>query len=458
MKSKTALFALALAFPACSSSSSSPATPTADSGTPPTADAGTDASATDPCTGSAGPCKVFAAGTAESDIANALGTAVAGSTFVFGEGTFAFTNTLTFTAKNVTVTGAGMDKTIFDFKGLASGSSGTGVDVLDGSDGFTIKNLAVRDTFKNGIKVKGSTGVTFQGVKVSWTNPDPKTHGDYALYPVFCKKVLVEGCDISGSSDAGIYVGQSQTIIVRNNVSHDNVAGIEIENSYDADVYKNTARNNTGGLLVFDLPGSGNQHDGHNVHVHDNIVDSNNTANFNATGSTVAQVPAGTGTFVLGTRDVEIDHNTYSNNFTAPFSVVSYFIVAPTWTSSQDPAYNPVSKRVHFHDNTLTNNGTQPDLQTQLGLLLVSGKSAGAYPHGHVPDMLVDGIPDSGGAVTGAPAGNPTYVCLQNNGTADFANMHFDQLKSDGSNFTSILTFDATAYNCALPAQAAISF
>ena len=38
-----------------------------------------------------------------------------------------------------------------------------------------------------------------------------------------------------GASDAGIY-GQSKNIIVRNSVAQYNVAGIEIENSYYADV------------------------------------------------------------------------------------------------------------------------------------------------------------------------------------------------------------------------------
>lgn len=444
------LVPLLLIVPACSSKSSPAATP--DSG-PDTTDAGGDA-AVDPCTGAVA-CKRFTVGM-ETDIANAVATAVPGTVFVFGAGTYAFTNTLTFAAKNLTLIGAGMDQTIFDFKGLASGSSGTGIDVLDGSDGFLIQDLAVRDTLKNGVKVKGSTGVTFRNVKVSWTDPDPSKHGDYALYPVFCKKVLVEGCDISGSSDAGIYVGQSQTIIVRNNVAHDNVAGIEIENSYDADVYKNTAKNNTGGLLVFDLPGSGNQHDGHNVHVHDNTVDSNNTTNFNATGSVVGQVPAGTGTFVLATRDVEIDHNTYTNNQTAPFSVVSYYISSPTWDGTQDPAYYPISKRVYAHDNTFSNNGTQPDFQTQLGLLLSSGKAA--YAHGHVPDILLDGIVDLPNAVPGAPANNPMFICAQNNGNVDFANLHFDKLNSAGTNLTAVMTTDATPYACSLPPLPAVTF
>ncbi len=410
--------ALALAVPSCKSSSSGGSAVDEDAGTSP--EAGADAAAPSPlCIGIAAPCSGFSEGAAESDVANAIATAQTGSTFVFGPGTFAFTNTLTFAATHVTVKGAGIGQTTLDFKGLASGSSGIGIDVLDGSDGFAIRDIAVRDPVKNGIKVKGSTGVTFHAVKVSWSAADPRTHGDYAIYPVFCKNVLVESSDISGSSDAGIYVGQSQGIIVKNNTSHDNVAGIEIENSYNADVFGNTVKNNTAGLLVFDVPGAGNQHDGHNVHVHMNIIDSNNTPNFNATGSIVAKVPAGTGSFVLGTRDVEFDHNTYSNNMTTAFSVDSYYVADSSWTSAQDPLYQPISKRVFVHDNTMTGNGTSPDLKTQLGAILSTGKNV--YPNGHVPDQLVDGIVDMSMAATGAPTGNPMFVCFSNNGTADFA-------------------------------------
>ncbi len=130
-----------------------------------------------------------------------------------------------------------MNATTLDFKKLSRSGSGSGIDALDGADGFLVHDFAVCDTLKNGIKVKGSQNVAFQHVKVSWTAADAGTHGDYALYPVFCKHVLVEDSDISGSSDAGIYVGQSKTTVVRRHSVHDNVAGIE--NSFDADVYDN---------------------------------------------------------------------------------------------------------------------------------------------------------------------------------------------------------------------------
>jgi hypothetical protein len=43
-------------------------------------------------------------------------------------------------------------------------------------------------------------------------------------------------------------LGQSQNIIVKNSRAEFNVAGIEIENSYFADVFNNIATNNTGGI------------------------------------------------------------------------------------------------------------------------------------------------------------------------------------------------------------------
>jgi parallel beta-helix repeat protein len=454
--SSTFLFA-SLLLAACGSpaamSSSSTTTTTTSTGT-----GGGDAGPPDLCAGLGDTCEGFTEGASEMSIAAAVAEAKDGATFVFGPGTFAFTNTLTFAAKNITIIGAGMDKTTLDFKGLAAGSSGTGIDVLDGSDGFTIKDIEIRDTKKNGVKVKGSNGVTFQHVKVDWTNVNPKTHGDYAVYPVFCKKVLVESCDISGSSDAGIYVGQSQSIIVRNNIAHENVAGIEIENSIDADVYMNTAKANTSGILVFDLPGSGNQHDGHNTRVHDNMILDNNSPNFNDTGSVISKVPVGIGTFVLGTRDVEIDHNTYAGNDSSAFAVVSYYLASPSWKSSQDAAYNPVSKRVYFHDNMLTNNGAHPDAQSQIGqiLTLVSGIA----PHMHVPEIVVDGIDatDPVDPVNGAPNGNPRYLCFKNNGVVDFVNLHLDMLKGDASNLAAIVTFDPAAYDCTLPTLPEVMF
>jgi parallel beta-helix repeat protein len=404
-----------------------------------------------PCSGVSGSCKSFSSGATEADISGAFASAPPNSTIAFGAGTFSFTNTLTLAASaGVTVKGAGAAQTILDFQGQTAGSEG--IDVLDHSDGFKLQDLRVKDTKGDAVKVIGTTGVTFLNVTVDWTDPDGTKHGAYGLYPVQSKNVLIDGCTVSGASDAGIYVGQSDTIIVRNSTATGNVAGIEIENSFNADVTGNTSTGNTAGVLVFDLPGL-QQQGGHNVRVFNNTITNNNKKNFAAHGDIVAAVPEGTGSFVMANHDVEVFGNTITGNNTTGFAVVSYVV---TQLSFDPDTYDAYPSKVFAHDNTFSNNGANPDADTQLGLLLLSGGSA--YPGNHnVPSILYDGIPDPkvGGAGT---AGNPMQICFKNNGSATgYANLHLDLLNGSGTNLSSIVTTDATGVTCDLPALPAVT-
>ncbi|MEM9635900.1 MAG: parallel beta-helix domain-containing protein, partial [Pseudomonadota bacterium] len=162
-------------------------------------------------------------------------------------------------------------------------------------------------------------------VKTEWTGKPKKTNGAYGLYPVMCQNVLIDSCVSVGASDAGIYVGQSEQIIVRNSLAHHNVTGIEIENSRMADVYDNATHNNTGGILVFDLPNLVKKNGGH-VRVFNNEVRENNLKNFAPKGNIVAGVPPGTGILILATSDVEVFNNQIINNRTASTSIISYYM------------------------------------------------------------------------------------------------------------------------------------
>jgi parallel beta-helix repeat protein len=400
----------------------------------------------DPCSGVSGTCKAFSSGAKESDVAAAFAGAQPNSTIAFGAGTFTFTNTLTLaTAAHVTIKGAGASSTILDFKGQTAGSEG--IYVQDHSDSFLLQDLKVRDSKGDAVKIIGVTGVTLRGVEVEWTSPNGTSHGAYGLYPVQSKNVLIDSCKVTGAADAGIYVGQSDTIIVRNSTATANVAGIEIENSFNADVTANTATGNTAGILVFDLPGLP-QTGGHNVRVFGNTITDNNKANFAAEGSIVAQVPAGTGSFVMANHDVEVFGNTITGNNTTGFAVVSFLVTGQPMSQG----YNPFPQKVYAHDNTFSNNGANADALTALGLLLLSG--ANGYPGNHnVPTLLWDGIvpPGSSGA-------NPLQICFKNNGSATtFGNLHFDQLNSGKSNLAAIVTTDATATTCDLPALPAVT-
>jgi len=126
--------------------------------------------------------------------------------------------------------------------------------VLTNMNDVLFSDFTIKETPGDAIKVKDSHGVTFCDMATIWESVADSTNGAYGLYPVTSTSVLIDGCYVKGASDAGIYVGQSDTVIVRNTEAVGNVAGIEIENTSNADVYGNYAHDNTGGILVFDYP------------------------------------------------------------------------------------------------------------------------------------------------------------------------------------------------------------
>ncbi|MCH7864386.1 MAG: right-handed parallel beta-helix repeat-containing protein, partial [Proteobacteria bacterium] len=136
------------------------------------------------------------------------------------------------------------------------------LDQIEGAEGILIKNVkgltlqgfTVSDTKGDAIKVQGCSNVVMRDLEATWTNGKLPTNGAYGLYPVSSTNVLIEKCEASFAMDAGIYVGQSVNVVVRDNFVHDNVAGLEIENTINGEVYRNIARHNTGGMLIFDMP------------------------------------------------------------------------------------------------------------------------------------------------------------------------------------------------------------
>src|SRR5689334_12385728 len=205
----------------------------------------------DPCAGITGECVGLTSGASATDVQKALIEVQTGGTVAFGSGKFDLRVDLSLDVDGVTIVGAGMDDTVLSFKKQTNGAQG----LLVTGDNFVMRDIAIEDTRGDAFKALGSTNITIDHVRIEWTAGANETNGAYGLYPVQCKNVLIQDSVVKGASDAGIYVGQSDNIVVRRNRAELNVAGIEIENSTRADVYENTATTNTGGILVFNLPG-----------------------------------------------------------------------------------------------------------------------------------------------------------------------------------------------------------
>jgi parallel beta-helix repeat protein len=327
----------------------------------------------------------------------ALITAKPGAVIQLPEGRFDLDRELSLTTDSVTIRGKGMDKTVLSFKNQKSGSAG----LLATGNAFTMEDMTIEDTKGDGIKINGATGVTIKHVKAQWTGGPKETNGSYGIYPVQCKNVLIEDSVVIGASDAGIYVGQSRQIIVRRNRVEFNVAGIEIENSTNADVEHNTATNNTGGLLVFNLPDLPVQ-GGSFTRVFENDVYGNNTDNFAPKGNIVAKVPAGTGIMVMSTHDIEIFKNKLKDNETSNVSLLSYLT---TGNPLKDAKYDPFVESISIHDNTITGGGHKP-----AGRAAELGKVLGSP----VPSIIYDGVM--------RPKSTDAKICINHNGDATFVN------------------------------------
>ena len=344
----------------------------------------------------------------------ALILAEPGDVIEFAEGEFAFTSTLSLDGvKGVTIRGQGIEKTTLSFKGMGQGTGGEGLKVT--ADKFTIEDLTVADSPGDAIKVEGADGVVFRRVRTWWTGgPDPE-NGAYGIYPVLSKNVLIEHCVAECASDAGIYIGQSEDAILRHNKAMRNVAGIEIENTVRVDVYDNEATNNTGGMLVFSLPGLVLKNGSH-CRVFNNHLYENNHDNFAKAGNIVADVPPGTGLMIMANDHVEVFHNDIHDNQTANCSIVSYIA---TQRPYDDPEYDPYPEAIHIHDNVFAGGGDNPS-----GAI---GDLVAPLVGGQMPDILYDGIVDKEKMVDGAlPAELRLYI--HDNGDADFANINLGKV------------------------------
>lgn len=314
----------------------------------------------------------------------ALLDAKPGDVVELAAGRYVLTDGLSLDIDDVTIRGAGPDATILSFDGQQGGAEG----LLITSDRVTVRDFAVENSKGDGVKSKDADQISMINLRVEWTGGPKTTNGAYGVYPVGSTNVLIDGVTVRGASDAGVYVGQSKNIIVRNSVAEFNVAGIEIENSRNADVYGNTVTRNTGGILVFDLPNLPVM-DGHSTRVFNNRIINNDTPNFAPAGNIVASVPVGAGVMIMANRNVHVFGNEIDGNQTAAVLLVGYT------QAFDDPTYSPIPREVVVRDNRIGRNGWAPAFP--------GGAQLAAAVGGTLPPVLWDGV---------APASGPQAMRL----------------------------------------------
>lgn len=353
-----------------------------------------------------------------------------GDVIAVPEGTFSFDRSLSLRVDGVTIRGAGMDKSILSFKKQAQGAEGLLVSASD----FTIEDLAIEDTKGDGLKVTDGENIVIRRVRTEWTGGPKTSNGAYGLYPVQTKNVLLEGNVVIGASDAGVYVGQSENVIVRGNRAERNVAGIEIENTTGADVYDNVATDNTGGLLVFNMPNL--QQAGSKTRVFRNRIVDNDRGNFGVKGTAVAAIPAGSGVIIQSNDEVEIFDNDVTGNRTANIIIASVFASGLSLEGMRED-FDPFPEGIFIYGNRLGGGGTNPD-GPQLAALKVLTQGLG----GALPDILWDGFVNQAKMQGGVPPA-AARICVDQPGV--------DVMNFDGPNKSKNPRIDNAPHACTLP-------
>ncbi len=326
--------------------------------------------------------KVEPGESATSDMVSAMIQLRPGDTLEFGCGFFELKHGLLIQAtEDVLIKGCGKDQTVLSFR---DSDNVTGLEALN-VRGITVQDLTIADSPGDAFKLKGVKWGTLLNVRAIWSgggepitadnyssrlnvactsppfnegDPTPdyipsSASGRYGIYPVESENILVDNSESVGASDAGIYVGQTNTAIIRNSRAVYNVMGFEIENVQGGEYDSNLAECNTGGFLIYDLENI-TQYGDTSVMLN-NVARNNNTYNFSHSGL-VSAVPRGTGFITLGYDNIEIFNNVFEDHSTAAIIYTSYELIDGEGNTS-DKKLDPYTEGLHIHDNVMRKSG-----------------------------------------------------------------------------------------------------
>jgi len=195
-------------------------------------------------------------------------------------------------------------------------------------------------------------------------------HNDtYAIFPVRSSKGRMTGNTGSTTlTDACIYVGQDDDILVDHNHATDCQIGLQIENSTHIRMRDNVSTGNTAGMIVDILNGRQVKVVSDNVVSH-NLLEDNNRPNSAPVGDDTHDIQPGIGLIIDGAQRTNISRNIISGNSLAGMTLLSF-----CFDRADVCAAGPIDVLSDPNDNRVVSNRFSGN---QLDVIYIPGKGQG---------------------------------------------------------------------------------
>jgi hypothetical protein len=204
-------------------------------------------------------------------------------------------------------------------------------DTLDPAD-VELPPCGVAGTRLRDIQVSGFTVQGFEGFGIYLAcvdgfrvrgNTAQRNH-TYAIFPVRSSRGRMSRNTSSGTlTDACLYVGQDDDILVDHNQASDCQIGFQIENSTNVRWSHNVAKQNTAGMIVDIINGRQVKQVSDNLVV-GNVLADNNRPNSAPEGEETHDIIPGIGLVVDGAQRTTVKSNTLEQNSLAGMTIVDF--------------------------------------------------------------------------------------------------------------------------------------
>ncbi len=262
---------------------------------------------------------------------------------------------------HVVVRGRAASESILDFSTYA----GRDPAIRITGDDVVLEHLRILGPPAEGVFALGVRRLAIRNVRVGSTKAADRIEapriGGSPIAVVDSGDVLIERSQVEFVRRlAGIYIAQSENVVVRRSTVNTCEYAIEIENSRGVDVHHNYLACDSG-VLVFNRPyrtmSAGR------IRIYRNAILGDLRDGGERQGNGLrGLVPSGTGLFVLATDAVDVFRNSFEENRSSAVTVASYNLFDD---DTGDDDFDPYSERIFLWDNDFRRNALSTGLSNE---------------------------------------------------------------------------------------------